>query len=72
MIWAGGVALVLPAALVGLFHNYWGLVFVMAIGFALSVIALVDAARVATRRHSYHRACRRAGQDTIRAWRQLA
>jgi signal peptidase I len=53
MIWAGGVLLVLLAASVGLLHDYWGMVFVMAVGLAWSVVALVDAVRVATRRQSY-------------------
>ncbi len=53
MIWAGGVVLVLLAVLVGLLHDYWGMVFVMVVGLSLSAVALVDAAHVAKRRQKY-------------------
>lgn len=53
MIWGCNVVLILVTALVGLFHHFWGMVFVWVIAITLLVGALIDAIRTAKALQTY-------------------
>jgi signal peptidase I len=53
IFWGGGLVLILLAALAGLLHDFWGMVFVLIASIALVIGALLDALRTAKGLQTY-------------------
>lgn len=53
VLWAAGVVVLLIATLGGVFHHFWGMVFVLIIAITLAVGALIDAIGTAKARQTY-------------------